>query len=123
MKGKIEVGETIEVCIAPPEGSEMKFKPKVLVCKENEELQWLGKLFFKGVFDGAHRFKLTDKGNGTTLFEHSEAFHGWLVPLFKAQLETKTLAGFQQMNEALKALAEGSEPLKGSEPYFSSVKV
>ena len=65
-----------------------------------------GKLLFKGLFDGKHSFNLIDNQNGTTTFIHSEDFSGWLVPIFKSQLEKNTKAGFKLMNQKLKELAE-----------------
>ena len=38
----------------------MTFKPNILVFEENKELRWLGKLFFKGLFDGEHKFEIID---------------------------------------------------------------
>lgn len=66
----------------------MTFKPTVLAFKHNKEFRWIGKLLFKGVFDGEHKFELIDNGNGTTIFNHSENFKGILVGLFKNNLKT-----------------------------------
>jgi hypothetical protein len=84
----------------------MTFTPKVLTLKPNTEFKWLGHLWIKGLFDGAHKFKLSDAGNGQTLFEHSEEFQGVLVGLFAKSLETGTKANFEKMNRELKARAE-----------------
>ncbi len=83
----------------------MTFKPIVLTFKENKEFKWQGSLLFKGLFDGAHKFYLTDNGDGTTYFEHSEAFSGVLVPLFSKMLENTKL-GFETMNKELKCYVE-----------------
>ena len=64
--------------------------------------------FFKGVFDGEHKFELVDNGNGTTIFNHSEKFKGILVGLFKKQLENNTKKGFELMNENLKKVVESN---------------
>ena len=100
--GRVEVGSQLEVEIQG-----MRFKPSVLTSNQNAELKWLGHLWFKGLFDGEHQFKLTDNGNGTTLFEHNERFHGILVKLFSKSLDQKTKKGFEQMNQELKKRAEG----------------
>jgi hypothetical protein len=81
----------------------MIFKPVVLLKKENKELQWLGKLLFKGLFDGEHHFELIDNKNGTTRFIQSERFSGLLVPFFNFDTTT---ASFHIMNRKLKELAE-----------------
>jgi hypothetical protein len=99
--GTLKVGNQIEV-----ELQGMTFKPVVLIINENAELKWLGHFWFKGLFDGEHKFKLTDNGNGTTNFEHSENFSGILVELFSNSLEKNTKNGFEQMNKELKLRAE-----------------
>ena len=84
----------------------MAFKPVVRVYRPSQELQWLGSLWFRGLFDGAHRFELVPQSDGTTLLRHSEDFSGLLVGLLASKLDRDTRAGFVAMNEALKARAE-----------------
>ncbi len=100
--GKVEVGSQIEVEI-----DGMKFKPTVLAVRINEELRWLGYLWFKGVFDGEHIFKLERIESQKTRFVHAEKFKGILVPFFKRKLLTETKAGFEAMNRSLKERVEG----------------
>jgi len=104
--GKPKVGSQITVSIVPPESKVMTFKPTVLAFEPYKEFRWTGKLFFKGVFDGEHKFELIDNGNGTTSFLHSETFKGILVGLFKKQLKNNTKRGFEMMNENLKKRVE-----------------
>ena len=99
--GKVEVGKQIRI-----ELQGMTFKPVVLVLNDNTELRWLGHFWFKGLFDGEHRFYLTDNGNGTTNFEQSEKFSGILVKLFSKSLDKDTKIGFEKMNKELKLRAE-----------------
>lgn len=103
IQGSVEEGNQIQVKIEPKDGKAMIFKPVVLSKKENKELKWLGKLLFKGIFDGEHRFELIDNKNGTTRFIQSENFSGVMVPFFNFD---KTIAGFHIMNRKLKELAE-----------------
>ncbi len=107
--GKPKVGSQIAVSIEPPHGKIMTFKPTVLVFERNKEFRWIGRLLFKGVFDGEHKFELIDNGNGTTNFNHSETFKGILVGLFKKQLENNTRKGFELMNESLKKYIESND--------------
>lgn len=104
--GEVKVGNQITVSMAPPNGKGMTFKPRVLVFDQNKEFRWIGKLIFKGLFDGEHKFELIDNRNGTTTFIHSENFKGLLVGLFKDQLENNTKKGFELMNESLKKRVE-----------------
>jgi hypothetical protein len=99
--GDVKVGGQIKIKLQG-----MTFKPNVLIFNENTELKWLGHLLFKGLFDGEHKFKLTDNGNGTTNFEQSENFSGVLVKLFSKSLDKDTKNGFEQMNRELKLRAE-----------------
>ncbi len=104
--GPVKVGNKVTTRIEPPEASGMTFKPTILAFEPNQELRWLGKLLFAGLFDGEHKFELFDTGNGTSRFVQSEKFSGILVPLFKRQLNDNTKRGFEAMNEKLKEMAE-----------------
>ena len=57
ISGDIKEGNQIQVKLQG-----MTFKPKILVLTESKELKWFGHLWFKGLFDGEHRFYLTDNG-------------------------------------------------------------
>lgn len=104
--GVVKVGNNITAKINPPGGNGMTFKPKILIFEANKELSWLGHFLFPGIFDGKHKFELTDNGNGTTTFKQSEKFNGILVPFFQKQLDNNTKRGFEEMNLKLKELAE-----------------
>lgn len=106
ISGKAITGETLSVSIQPnPEKKPMAFRPKVLACKPNNEFRWKGKLLFKGLFDGEHRFFLKENADGTSTFTHEERFTGILVPFLKKMLEVDTKNGFIRMNEALRERA------------------
>lgn len=105
IQGEQRVGATLEVRIQPPGGSGMTFRPEVLRFDAEKEFRWKGKLFVKGVFDGEHYFILQKKGEKETLMVHGEIFSGFLVGMLSGML-SKTAAGFQLMNEALKTECE-----------------
>lgn len=98
-----DTGSTLKVTIEPEEGKGMTFKPVVQSSIKNKEFSWLGKLLFKGIFDGKHQFQLIDNGNGTTTFIQSEEFSGILVSFINLD---KTAEGFNKMNQSLKERAE-----------------
>ena len=100
------MGNKIIVRIEPPEASVTTFKPTVTAFEPNKKLSWLGVLLMRGIFDGEHKFELTDNANGTTTLVQSEDFKGILVSLFKKQLNGNTRRGFEAMNTKLKKLAE-----------------
>jgi hypothetical protein len=106
ISGELVEGKPLAVLMHPPGGSAMKFTPIVLKADKNKEFRWLGKMFFKGLFDGEHIFELKDNGDGTTTFVHHEQFKGILLPLLKNMLNTNTRPGFEAMNQALKLKVE-----------------
>jgi hypothetical protein len=105
ISGTLKKNERLQVHIAPPGKSGMKFNPKILRVESGKEFAWKGHLFFPGLFDGEHFFRLEDHGNGQTKLIHGEKFSGLLVPLVTGML-TDTKAGFELMNQALKERAE-----------------
>lgn len=107
ISGKKEIDAQLTVEIQPPENKTMVFKPIVLDVVENKEFRWKGKLFFKGLFDGEHFFKLSQTKEGTTLFTQGENFSGILVAIL-ARMLVDTETGFELMNHALKEECENS---------------
>mgnify|MGYP000477668504 CR=1 FL=1 len=106
LSGELEVGARLEVVIEPPGRRPMTFRPTVIDQRPDEALRWRGRLLLPGLFDGEHRFELEALPSGSTRFTQSETFSGILVPLLRSVL-APTRLGFEQMNDALKARAEG----------------
>ncbi len=104
--GTSAVGETIEVHFAAPGAKVKIFRPKLLAVENSRELRWLGQLLLPYLFDGEHFFIIKEIEGGTR-FVQGEVFRGLLVPLFWQYLDTNTRSGFEKMNYALKARAEG----------------
>ncbi len=107
-KGQAKAGARLEVRIQPSGASGMTFKPTVLKAEPNRELRWLGRFLLPGLFDGEHIFSIEDLGAQHVRFTQREIYTGWLVPLMAHGLDTDTRRGFEEMNQALKALAERS---------------
>jgi hypothetical protein len=106
IKGNLAVGEKLEVFIQPSGAKGMTFKPTLLAVEKEKELRWLGKLFVSGLFDGEHFFKIETISENSVKFVHGENFKGLLVGFLAKSLDTDTLRGFREMNEALKNEAE-----------------
>ncbi len=104
LSGPLQVGERLTVVVSPPEISEFRLRPRVLVCDENRELRWLGSWGAEFLFRGEHFFRLVETDSGTR-FVHGEDFEGMLVKLMSKQL-THTARGFVFMNQALKRRVE-----------------
>lgn len=82
------------------------FQPKVLINETDREFKWQGKLYFKGLFDGAHYFKLNPASGGGTEFTHGENFSGLLSGIILRSIGEDTRNNFESMNQALKQRAE-----------------
>lgn len=107
-EGDVAVGERLTHRLEPPGGKAMSIRPTVTDVDQGRAFEWLGRLVMPFLFDGRHRFELVPTGDGTRLV-HTEHFTGLLVPFLKKTLDTTTVAGFEAMNSALKARAEGAE--------------
>jgi hypothetical protein len=105
LSGVVQVGERLQVRIAPVGGRPMTFKPRVTVVEPGQRLEWLGTMGIPGLFDGRHSFTLTSVGEGCTRLVQAEDFSGALVP-FTGSLLSKTKAGFEAMHAALLARLE-----------------
>ena len=105
-RGRVEVGEKLEVVMLPPNGKGMVFRPTVKSVVNHSLFSWLGHLLFPGLFDGEHIFEVTGNEDGCRLV-HKEKFSGLLVPLLWGRLDTDIRAGFNSMNNALKHRVEG----------------
>jgi hypothetical protein len=66
-------------------------------------LAWTGSLAIPGLFSGRHEFIVEGQGPNKTMFYQNERMSGLIIPFFDFKPEA---AGFVQMNEALKKLAE-----------------
>jgi hypothetical protein len=106
ISGEAKTGSKLQVVVQPPGSRAMTFKPLVVQAEPYRELRWLGRLLIPGLFDGEHRFVIEPSGENKVLFTHAEIFKGLLVPMLWKSLDGNTRKGFQQMNQALKKLAE-----------------
>lgn len=86
--------------------SKMVFKPKVLKVEKYRYFDWLGSLFFKGLFDGHHQFVLEEIGPNQVKLKHSESFSGILSGMILKKIGEDTRNSFVKMNQALKKVAE-----------------
>lgn len=106
ISGHADAGELLDVTLQNPGGKKMDISPTVTAVEENRRFSWLGKLGVKGLFDGHHRFEIEPDRDGSVRFTQSEDFSGILIPVLWKMLNTKTRAGFEAMNAALKERVE-----------------
>lgn len=104
--GNPSEGEQLTVRLQNPGGKAMTFTPVVTEAAPDRAFSWLGKLGFKGVFDGHHHFTIETASDTGVRFTQSEDFSGALVPVLWGMVAKKTRPGFDAMNAALKERAE-----------------
>lgn len=106
IEGETKPGSPLKVFIRPSGSTGMTMKPNVVEYTENVKFSWLGSLLVKGLFDGRHEFLLESKADNKVKFIQREEFSGILVPIIWALIKKNTRRGFEEMNSALKVLAE-----------------
>jgi hypothetical protein len=107
-------GGRLELQLRLPGRRPTTMRPEVLDADPARRLRWLGRLLVPGLFDGEHSFTLQPTTTGSTRLTQHEEFRGLLAPLLLAFIAKPTLAGFQQMNQALKARVEQPAPTKAT---------
>lgn len=108
VRGRLAVGETLDVEIRPPGKRPMTFRPTVVKLEPGSELRWLGHLGLPGIFDGEHGFRVVPESAERCRFEHFETFRGVLAGPILRLAGDATRRGFEAMNRALKARAEAA---------------
>lgn len=109
VSGRPEVNTKLEIRIQPSGARGMTFRPTVLRVEPERELRWLGRLLLPGLFDGEHVFEIEQITEAAVRFVQREQFSGLLVPLLWNGLDRDTRRGFNEMNAALKELAESTD--------------
>ena len=104
--GQAVPGSRLELRMRLPGRRPTTFRPEVLEAEPGRRLRWLGRLPVPGLFDGEHSFILEPAGPGRVRVVQQEEFRGLAARPVLAMIGKPTLAGFQQMNQALKARAE-----------------
>jgi hypothetical protein len=105
-RGELREGARLEVVLQPPGHGAMTFRPVLLRVDPPRELRWRGRLWLSALFSGEHVFSIEPLAAGTVRFVQREEFRGVLVPLLWRSLNCDTRRGFDEMNRALKRLAE-----------------
>jgi hypothetical protein len=105
IEGRPELGARLRVQICPPGRSAFTFRPTILVAAREWELRWRGRRFVPGFFDTEHDFQIRTHGQSCG-FRQSEHFTGIMVTALGDDLFDAMRQGFEEMNAALKLLAE-----------------
>lgn len=105
LRGKLEPGARLRVELSYADGRHTSFRPSVVSVKPAEELRWIARLWFKGLFDGEHFFLLAALDGNRTRLVQGENFSGLFVKM-AANTLTQNARGFVGMNAALKRRVE-----------------
>jgi hypothetical protein len=106
-EGAARVGERVRIRIRPPGARESVHVVTILTVEEDREITWLGRMWFPGVLDGHHIFRVEPTGDNRSRLVHNETFRGLLVPfVWPGFLDTKMREGFDALNLSLKSVAE-----------------
>lgn len=106
-----QLGATIQLRLALPDGPAYSFEPVVIVLEENRHFAWRQKTIITGLFDGEHHFELKALENGQTTLHNYEHYSGLLSPIFKRlPMMQQAPAGFEAMNDEIKIRAEAISP-------------
>jgi hypothetical protein len=108
VSGRFAMDERLNVEITPPGKKPMKFTPTVVKLEPGREVRWLGHLGVRGLFDGEHGFRVVPEDVERCRFEQFETFRGLLAAPILWLSGDVTRRGFEAMNRALKARAEGA---------------
>lgn len=73
---------------------------------EKYHLEWEGKLYINGLFNGRHQFIFTKIDANTTQLVQAEDFNGLLVPILNYFVIQPTRFNFDKMNESFKKYTE-----------------
>ncbi|MEG2832526.1 MAG: SRPBCC domain-containing protein [Bacilli bacterium] len=101
------IGQIITVDLYD-ENRKVQFRMRPVV-KELDDyyLEWEGKLYVNGLFNGRHQFIFTQIDANTTQLIQKEDFIGLLVPILSYFIIQPTKLNFEIMNESFKKYVEG----------------
>lgn len=84
---------------------QFQMKPEIKKI-DQYHLEWEGKIYINGLFNGRHKFVFTKIDANTTELIHSEEFNGLLVPLLNYFVIQPTRLNFDKMNTSFKKYVE-----------------
>lgn len=100
------VGQQISVDLYD-ENKKVQFQMQPVIKKlDKYHLEWEGKLYINGLFNGRHQFILTNIDANTTQLVQAEDFNGLLVPILNYFVIQPTLLNFDKMNKSFKKYIE-----------------
>lgn len=102
VKGTAAKGKKLRVEMELADQRGFLAKPKITVCEENQELRWISRLYFKGLYDAEHYFILKEQGKHSVKLLHGEKYSGSFARSLYPKLSGDNEESFRRMNQALK---------------------
>lgn len=100
------VGQQISVDLYN-ENRNVQFSMQPVIKKlDKYHLEWEGKLYINGLFNGRHQFIFTKIDANTTQLVQAEDFNGLLVPILNYFVIQPTRFSFDKMNKSFKKYTE-----------------
>lgn len=100
------VGQQISVDLYD-KNKKVQFQMQPAIRKlDKYHLEWEGKLYINGLFNGRHQFIFTKIDANTTQLVQSEDFNGLLVPILNYFVIQPTQLNFDKMNKSFKIYIE-----------------
>lgn len=100
------VGQQISVDLYD-ENKKVQFTMRPVIKKlEKYHLEWEGKLYINGLFNGRHQFIFNKIDANTTQLVQAEDFNGLLVPILNYFVIQPTQLNFDKMNKSFKKYIE-----------------
>jgi hypothetical protein len=107
VKGNLLTSHRLVNTLATDKGT-VTFKPVILSVVPYQYFDWLGSLFFRGLFDGHHYFEIDELSPTQVKFTQGEHFSGILCSHILNKVSNLTRNNFIKMNSALKSRVENS---------------
>ncbi|WP_151713761.1 SRPBCC domain-containing protein [Acinetobacter bereziniae] len=101
-----QVGQQIKVDLYDEKGKVKIQMQPVVLSLENYRLEWEGKLYVNGLFNGRHQFIFQSLDENTTELIQAEDFKGLLIPFLNRAVIQPTLLNFRKMNVSFKTYVE-----------------
>jgi len=109
-EGNLKEGESLEITACPPRSYCRTFQPIIIKVNPPFELRWVWSPTVPCVFRGEHIFELSTQGPKKCVFVHRELFSGLFMWFHRIFRYDDTRRGFIAFNNALKLIAEGTNP-------------
>ena len=102
------MGAKVDITVTSP-GKDLILHCVVTRLETKHLLAWKYHVGLPLLFEGEHFFSLEPAGEGQVRFIDREVVTGLLVPTQVKNIDTNSRRGFESMDQALKARAEGQE--------------